>query len=209
MVNKIVKQLVFTTLSVAALSLGIQGAATSATFVAEGENAPGDLMSTAAGTVDSQYDKIQGTLLDGGDIHLYQLQMDFDGTVKFDASAESFGDAALFVFNETGEGVDSDFNSLSFDFKEDEVFYLGINVNANPPLNEEGEALLDPNFGKVNDGTLVAWEKDDAVILPLIPYEISLDVEDAQNPQAVPEPSAITGLVLALGMGAYHSRQKK
>lgn len=210
MINNIFKHLVLTTVSVSALSFGIQSAVLSATFVAEGENAPGELISTAAGLVDAQYDKIQGALSDTGDIHLYELQMNFSGSVKFDASSELNNDLSLFVFNQTGEGVNADFNSVNFDFKKDEIFYLGINASTRLPLNEEEDVLLNPEIGKVNEGTLVDWEGDENVYLPVIvPYEISLDIEQQQAAQTVPEPTTITGLLLGLGFAAYSRRLQK
>ncbi len=145
---------------------------------------------------------IEGSLIDGGDIDLYELELAFDADVTIDA--DDFLGANLFLFDEIGQGLQTSFDELSFSGEAGDTFFLGINGTV--ALNAHGEPILDPsNPDFIGSGTLTSWVDPGIVVTVIIPYEVSITA----TPQIVPETSTILSLVTFGLLGIASTSYKK
>lgn len=179
------------------LTSGIGSTVRAATFT-EVDDA-GELIPDAQGPVTiPQFDTIEGTLIDGGEIDLYQLQLDFDGNFTI-VSLDLADLGQLFLFDEMGRGLGTGLNELSFSGVAGEIFYLGINGVV--ALNELGLPILDPSMPDfIGSGFLTSWEGLMVVPPAIFPYEISL----IPTSQSVPDPHSSLALLTfgTLGLGS-------
>lgn len=184
----------------------IESTAQAATFTEIGFDT-GELIPDSQGPVIiPTFDIIEGTLFNGGDIDLYQLQLSFDADVIVSSDEDLISSNQLFLFNQIGEGLGTALNELSFSGLEGEIFYLGINGTV--ALNETGETILDPSIPSfVGSGILTSWEDPGDVAQVVIPYQVSLRATPSGS--SIPEPSTILGLfaVSGLGLSLNHKKQ--
>ncbi len=180
------------------LTLEIENKAQAATFTEIGLDA-GELIPQAQGPVTIPlFDTIEGSLLDTGDIDLYELRLDFDADVTIDLGGD------LFLFDEIGRGLRTGSNQLSFSGVAGEIFYLG--VNGTVALNANGETILDPSIPDfVGSGTLTSWVNPGIVLPVITPYQVSVTATSS----TVPESSSNLALLALSTLGVALNLKRK